>query len=139
MTSLDPGDLAELARAREAWRPADTFDRANMDMVAAWVSTSLGRVDSAEPFAANSVREWGKGERRDGVLAEITLATLHVQAGEPDGPALAMSAIDGVAGPRSARARARLRPLGDTLTARSDSASRDLARHARLVSTSSPA
>jgi len=42
------------------------------------------------------VRAWGSGERRNGVLADITLATIHITAGQPDGARLAKKAIDGV-------------------------------------------
>lgn len=67
------------------------------------------------------------------MLAEISIATLHVHAGEPDGAPLAARAIDGVAGLRSARARARLLPLADALDARPGSDAQELAHRARQV------
>lgn len=70
---------------------------------------------------------------RDGVLAEITLAAIHVQAGEPDGPSLARRAIAGVRELSSARTRARLAPLIAALEGRPSAETADLARSARQV------
>lgn len=130
-------DLAtdQLARARDGWQPADTFDRANMNMVTAWVDADLSRIDTAEPFAAASVREWGDSSRRDSVLAETSLATLHLHAREPDGLSLARTAIEHVSPLRSVRARQRLAPLLAELDSRSGDEARGLARHARRVAT----
>ncbi len=124
-----------LAKARDGWEPADPFDRANMNMVTAWVGADLGRIDTAEPFAAASVREWGDSSRRDSVLAEISLATLHLHAREPDSLPLARTAIEHVSSLRSVRARQRLAPLLAELDSRSGSEARELARQARRVAT----
>lgn len=127
----------ELAASRDGWDPADQFDRADMDHVVAQAQLGLGQVDSAESFAASSVRLWGEGQRRDGIQARITLATIHMLAGEPDGVTLAKTAIDGVTETRSSRARHRLTPLIEALDSRSGSDASDLARHARRVAAAS--
>lgn len=134
---LDRPDQARssLGAARDGWDPADRFDQADMDHVIAQAHRGLGRLDSAEPFAASSVRTWGDQDRRDGVQAVITLAAIHVEAGEPDGLRLAENVIRDVASLRSGRARARLGDLADVLAARPDGSSRDLAVHARRVAT----
>jgi hypothetical protein len=105
-----------------------------MDELTTRVHLTLGRLDVAESYAAGAVRARGSGERRNGVLADITLATIHVRAGEPDGLRLAKAAIDGAALLRSIRARERwLAPLADALEARSGADARELARMARQV------
>ncbi len=125
---------SDLVRSREGWHPADTFDAADFDHVTAQAHRDLGLLNSAEALAASSVQTWGRTEnRRDGVLARITLAELHLAAREPDGAYLAAQAIDGVAELQSSRARARLAPLEQALLARRDSTCADLARQARAV------
>ena len=125
-----------LARARDGWEPPDSFERCGMDELTARVYLNLGRLDVAESYAAGAVRAWGSGERRNGVLADITLATIHVQAGEPDGARLAKTAIDGVGLLQSLRARQHwLEPLATALEARPGSDYRELARIARQVAT----
>ncbi|MDQ4032176.1 MAG: helix-turn-helix transcriptional regulator [Actinomycetota bacterium] len=121
-----------LARARDGWEAPDSFERSGMDELTARVYLDLGRLDVAESYAAGAVRAWGSGERRNGVLADITFATIHVKAGEPDGLRLAKGAIDGAALLRSVRARERwLEPLAAALEARRGSDARELARRAR--------
>ena len=125
-----------LVRARDGWEPPDSFERCGMDELTARVYLNLGRLDVAESYAAGAVRAWGSGERRNGVLADITLATIYVIAGEPDGLRLAKGAIDGAAMLRSVRARERwLEPLAAALEARPGSDARELARMARQVAT----
>ncbi len=127
---------AALARARDGWEAPDSFERSGMDELTARVYLNLGRLDVAESYAAGAVRAWGSGERRNGVLADITLATIHVRAGEPDGVRLAKGAIDGAALLRSVRARERwLEPLAAALEARPGSDAGELARMARQVAT----
>lgn len=92
----------------------------------------LGRLDSAEQLAASSVRTWGEQHRRDGVQATITLASIHVEAGEPDGLTLAENVIRDVASLRSGRARVKLGGLANMLATRPGGAPRELAVHARL-------
>jgi hypothetical protein len=123
-----------LTRARDGWEPPDGFERSGMDELTARVYLNLGHLDIAESYAAGAMRAWGSGERRNGVLANTTLATIHVKAGEPDGARLAKEAIDGVAVLRSVRARQRwLEPLATALEARPGDDYRELARMARQV------
>ena len=123
-----------LTRARDGWEPPDGFERSGMDELTARVYLNLGHLDIAESYAAGAVRAWGSGERRNGVLANTTLAIIHVKAGEPDGARLAKEAIDGVALLRSVRARERwLEPLATALEARPGGDYRELARMARQV------
>lgn len=132
LVDLDRSDegLSELARARDDWEPPDAFEQADMDWLTAQLHMRRGRLDTAEPFAVSSVRTWGDAGRREGSMAGITLAELHLRAGEPDGAPLAQRAIGDVATLRSQRARDRLLPLADALDARRQGA---LARHARRV------
>ena len=97
---------------------------------------NLGRLDVAESAAAAAMRGWeGSPDRRRSVLGGITLATIHVRAGEPRGLVMAKSAIDAVALLRSGRARDRLVPLAAALEARPGSDYRELARMTRQVAT----
>jgi transcriptional regulator with XRE-family HTH domain len=115
---------------------SDAFDRADMDHLHALVHLHLGHLDVAESFATSSVRGWGEGERRDGVLGDITLAVIHVRAGEPRGLQLAHHALTGVTKINSVRARQQLEPLAAALEARpSSSDTRQLARMARQLAT----
>ena len=73
----------------------------------------------------------------EGVVADLLLARLHVQAGEPGGLALAKSAIDGVVQTRSGVARQICLPtLVQSLQARPGSDAKDLARMARQLAAS---
>ncbi len=126
--------LAAVKTARE--NPlADPFDAADMEYGTARVYHCLDRLDIAESCAANSLRKWSVEGRsaRDSAEAVMTLAELHVAAGEPDGPALAHRAIEQVSGLRSSRARMYLGRLADTLDTRPGADHRDLARQARQV------
>ncbi|HSL09681.1 MAG TPA: helix-turn-helix domain-containing protein [Pseudonocardiaceae bacterium] len=128
---------SELARARDGYDPPDSHARADMDLVTALVQLHLGALDLAESTASVSVQTFAHGtDRREGVLADITLARLHVQAGEPDAPRLAASAISAVAPLRSGVARAALAPLAAELETRPRADLRELARRARQVATS---
>jgi hypothetical protein len=122
--------LSELARARDGCEPPDAFEQADMDWLTAQLHMRRGQLDVAEPFAASSVRTWGDAGRREGSMSGITLAELHLRAGEPDGAPLAQRAIGDVATLRSQRARDRLLPLAGALDARRQG---ELARHARRV------
>jgi hypothetical protein len=105
-----------------------------MEWIAALVERDLGRLDIAERLAALSVRHWSStGNRRDAVLPVITLAELHVMAGEPSGLIMAKGALDSVAPLRSVRARERLVPLVKALESRPGGDYRELARVARRV------
>ena len=126
---------SELAAAWDAWHPPHENDRGGLEWVTALVERDLGRIDVAERLAASSVRHWGAtGNRRDAALPAITLAELHVMAGEPRGLAMAKTVIDTVALLHSVRAHERLEPLAVALEARRSSDARDLAHRARQVS-----
>ncbi len=128
---------SELARARDGYDPPDSHARADMDLVTAQVQLHLGALDIAESMAAVAVRTFAHGtDRREGVLADITLAQLHVQTGEPDAPQLAASAISAITPLRSGVARAALAPLAAELEAAPRADLRELARRARQVATS---
>lgn len=128
---------SDLARARDGYDPPNAHARADMDLVTALVHVHLGALDTAESTAAASVRTFAHGtDRREGILADITLARLHVQTGEPDAPRLAASAISAVAPLRSSIARAALAPLATELETKPRSDLRELARRARQLSTS---
>lgn len=136
LAHMDHTEMArsELAAARDGWEPPDAFERADMDLATALVEFDLGRVDVAERFATSSVQTWETGtDRRDGIVADITLARVHVAMEEPRGLPLAQKAIDGVAKFDSARSRDRLKPLVTALGSRRDTASRELAEHGRRV------
>ena len=128
---------SELSRALDGrGHLSDAFERADMDHLHALVHLHLGHLDIAESFATSSVRGWGQGERRDGVLGDITLAVIHVRAGEPRGLQLAHHVVTGVTKLNSVRARQQLEPLAAALEARSSSSdARQLARMARQVAT----
>jgi hypothetical protein len=123
-----------IKKAREH-RMSSLFDEADLDYGTSNVYRQLGKLDIAEQLAASSVRQW-KVEgtsRRDSVLPDIALATIHVTAGEPDGAALAHRAITSVAELRSVRARMSLGRLVDALETRPRSDNRELARQVRQV------
>lgn len=134
---LDHADaaLSEVARARDTGTNSDPFERAGIDMISARVHARLGMIDRAEAFASQAVSTFDARHRRAGSSAEITLATLYVQTGEPKGVALSERAIGDVADLRSVRARQRLVPLAVALESRPGSDARDLARRARQVAT----
>lgn len=124
-----------LARARDGWEPPHAHARGCMDLDTGHTYLHLGQLVTAEAILARSVRTFQQsGDRREGVVADISLARLYVQAGEPRGLVLAKSAIDAVAETRSGAARQIwLPPLADALENRSGSDARELARLARQV------
>ncbi|MEO7193738.1 MAG: helix-turn-helix transcriptional regulator [Pseudonocardiaceae bacterium] len=124
-----------ISTARE-WQPTTAFDDADMEYATSLVYRRLGQWDQAEAFAASSVRKWAAegASRRDGVEADILLATIHTRARESDSAALAQRALGGVASLRSTRARTQLAELIAALDTRTDSTSRALAHHARQLS-----
>lgn len=124
-----------LKTARE-WQPATIYDAADMEHGAASVYLLLGRLDTDQRFAVNSVRKWSTEgtSRREGVAADMALATIHTQAGQSNAAALAERAIAGMAPLQSLRTRrVKLAPLIKALDARADSTSRDLAHRARQL------
>ncbi|MDQ3762661.1 MAG: helix-turn-helix domain-containing protein [Actinomycetota bacterium] len=135
---LDSPDQAKrcLAAAHEGWTPRDAFERAGMDRATAGIQLDLGRLDTAEQFAASAVRTYGEGHRRGRTLAELLLAEVHVRAGEPQGLTVARHAIAEVNTLQSvAVRRERLVPLAAALEAWPSSDTRELARTARKVAT----
>jgi transcriptional regulator with XRE-family HTH domain len=123
---------AELAKSRALWHPSNPYG--DPDRVAALLEADRGRLDVAEPFAQASVRRWEGGASELGrTHSKVVLATIHVQASEPDGIGLAHEAITAVSKLSSVRARKRLAPLADALDTRRGSDTRELARMARRV------
>jgi transcriptional regulator with XRE-family HTH domain len=121
-----------LARARGGWQAPDADDEADMQWVTALVEMHLGRADSAEQLVSASVRRWSDTQdRRQAVLGRITLAQLHVQAGDSNAPEFAHQAIGDVRELRSMRARERLRPLVQAMEERPEPHYRELSSFAR--------
>jgi hypothetical protein len=105
-----------------------------MDWVTGLVELYLSRLDVAHRLVTSAVWHWkGTTDRRQAVLGDITLATLHVQAGESSGAPLAHRAIASVAELSSIRARERLTTLVAALETRPTSGNRDLAVLAQRV------
>jgi hypothetical protein len=103
-----------------------------MDLYASEVSLRLGSLDESEAMAAAAVRTFG-ADRREGILAEIITAQLHVSAGDQDALRMADSVIEATATLRSGVARASLKPLAVALEARPSADAGELARRARQV------
>ncbi|HVE96152.1 MAG TPA: hypothetical protein VNA67_04125, partial [Pseudonocardiaceae bacterium] len=124
----------ELAKSRQLWHPSNLYG--DPDRVAALLEVDRGRLDVAEPFAQASVRRWEGGASELGrTHSKVVLATIHVQAAEPDGIGLAHGAITAVSKLSSVRARKRLEPLASALETQRGSDAKELARMARRVST----
>jgi transcriptional regulator with XRE-family HTH domain len=125
-----------LAEARDGWEPPSAHARADTELTTAVTLLHLGQLDAAEAAVATSVQTFAQGtDRREGVLADITLARLHVQAGERDGLPLAAAAINDAARLRSGIARELWLPsLADTLDTRPGSDAQKLAHRARELS-----
>ena len=126
---------SSLAEARDGWEPPSAHARADMDLTTGVTLLHLGQLDAAEAAVATSVQTFAQGtDRREGVLADITLARLHMQAGERDGLPLAAAAIDDAARLRSGIACELLLPaLADALDARPGSDAQGLAHRAREI------
>ena len=138
--AIGHGDAAErsLQAARE-WQPTTAYDIADMECVTSYVHLFLGRLDTAQRFAAHSVRHWAAegASRREGVLADIALASIHTKTNQSDATTLAQRAIASVTPLQSLRTRqVKLAPLIKALDDRGDSTSRDLAHYARQMGAS---
>jgi transcriptional regulator with XRE-family HTH domain len=137
LSQMDRGRQAldELKAARDGWTPPTEHVQGCMDLDSAHTYLRIGRLDTAEAMAAISARTLtASGDRREGVLAELAVARVHVQAGEPGGLEKARSAIRAVADTPSAIARqCWLPPLADALDTQPGTDARDLARQARQV------
>ncbi|MGH4017487.1 MAG: hypothetical protein ACRDSL_26915, partial [Pseudonocardiaceae bacterium] len=127
----------ELARSRDGWAPPHAHARATMDLDTAHVHLHLGKLDTAESAVTVSARTFGQsGDRREGVVADITRARLHVLTGDPAGLRLAESAINATTQTRSGVARQVWLPtLAEALEARRGGDYAELARMARQVAT----
>jgi len=130
-----PGAHDALMVARDGWSPPTPHARGCMDLDAAHTHLLLGRLDMAQETAARASRTLAvAGERREGVLADLALARIHVLAGEQRGFAMADQAISAVTEMDSAVARqCWLPPLAVALEGRPGPDARELARRARRV------
>ncbi|MGH3722167.1 MAG: hypothetical protein ACRDRI_25675, partial [Pseudonocardiaceae bacterium] len=125
-----------LAKAHDGWAPRDAYEHGGMDRVTAGIHLDLDHLDTAEQLAANAVRNYGEGNRRDRTMAQLLRAEIHIRAGEPQGLILAHHAINEVRTLHSVAARQeRLIPLATALEARPGTDNQDLARTARLITT----
>jgi transcriptional regulator with XRE-family HTH domain len=136
LAHMDNRDQARnaLAAALDVWDAPDADDQAEMDWLKGLIDIELDQRDLAQQHVVTSVRHWrASKDRRAGVLGEITLAQLHVEAGDRAGPDLAHRAITAVRQLNSVRARERLEPLARALAGRPDGGSQELAGYARRV------
>lgn len=141
LACMDHHDAARsaLAVASDTWRAPTADDQADMTWVTALTELTLGRLEAAERLVASSLRHWeGTADRRQAVLGHITLAAIHVRAGEPRAHELAHRAITAVAELRSVRARDRLVALVAALESRRGDTAWKLAALARRVMTEQP-
>ncbi|MGH4014814.1 MAG: hypothetical protein ACRDSL_13000 [Pseudonocardiaceae bacterium] len=127
----------ELAQSRDGWAPAHAHARADMDLITALTWLHCGQLDAAESAVTASAQTFGhSGDRREGVVADLTRARLHVMSGDAGALSLAVSAIKATTQTRSGVARqVWLPPLVEALEARRGSDYADLARTARQVAT----
>ncbi|MGH3695307.1 MAG: helix-turn-helix domain-containing protein [Pseudonocardiaceae bacterium] len=125
----------ELTTARELWHPTHRDPTGDLDGVAALLELERGRLDIAQSFAASSVRRWDGLSRLGNIRSSITLATIHVRAGERDALPMAHHAITAVSTISSMRIRKRLELLASALDTRCGSDVRELARMAHHVAT----
>lgn len=125
----------QLAKARDRWAPPDAHARGDMDLITGLTCLHLGQLDAAEAALMTSVQTFQQGsDRREGVVADIAVARMHVQAGEPRGLVMAKHAIDTVTKMRSGLAREIwLEPLAAALEAHAGSDEEELGRMARQV------
>ncbi|MEO7195289.1 MAG: helix-turn-helix transcriptional regulator [Pseudonocardiaceae bacterium] len=128
-----------LAEAHDGWEPPDAFEHGEADLVTATIQLTLGQLDTAEHLAANAVRSYGEGNRRDRTMAKLILAEIHIRAREPQGLALAHHAITEVRTLHSVAARReRLIPLATALATHPSTDARELARAAHHIAAIGP-
>jgi transcriptional regulator with XRE-family HTH domain len=131
----DLGDLdtagREIAHARQLWSPTHTDRFGDLDRPAALLALRQGKLDTAEPLAAASLRRWEGISQHGHTQSSIVLATIHVQAGEHDSLPMAHHAITAVRRLGSALTRRRLQPLAAALETRPGRDTHDLARMAQ--------
>ncbi len=122
-----------LAQAQDRWAPREAFEQAGAELATARTQLDLGRLDAAAPFATAAVRTYS-GSHRGRTVAELLLANLYVQAGEPSGMVLAQQAITAVSTLQSVAVRRDwLVPLATTLETRPGTDIKELARTARQI------
>ncbi|MGH3686879.1 MAG: hypothetical protein ACRDSM_17900, partial [Pseudonocardiaceae bacterium] len=139
----DPGSEVEvrrvrsaLARSRDGYEPPSLYHCASMDLDTSYVHLDLGALDAAESLAAASARTHAEGNHgRGGVQAGITVARVHLLAGEPDAGRRAAQAIEAVLPLRSGVARTHLALLAQDLHTRPGPDFAELARQAQKVAT----
>ncbi|MGH3904469.1 MAG: hypothetical protein ACRDTE_09810, partial [Pseudonocardiaceae bacterium] len=126
---------SQLAQARDRWEPPHSHARGDMDLITGLTYLHLGQLDTAESALAVSAQTFQQSaDRREGVVADLTLALVHVQTGDSRGLAMAREAIIAVSATKSGNARELwLEPLAGALEARPGSDARELARMARQV------
>ncbi|MGH3869944.1 MAG: hypothetical protein ACRDSR_00265 [Pseudonocardiaceae bacterium] len=126
-----------LGESRQLWTPGRTDVSVDLDKVGTLLQLSRGRLDTAEQFAAASVRRWESvSNQRASTVAGILLSTVHVRASEHDGLQLAHSALTRVTKFSSVRAREQyLTPLAVALEARKGDDAQYLARMTRQIIT----
>jgi hypothetical protein len=124
---------AELAKSRDLWQPSRTEPWGDPDGAGARLEIERGNLDKAAPLAVASVRRWEGVSERARTLSTVVLATIHVQAGDPNGITMAHRAITDVTKLSSVHARKRLEPLATALDSRPGGDARELARTVRWV------
>ncbi|MGH4015170.1 MAG: hypothetical protein ACRDSL_14860 [Pseudonocardiaceae bacterium] len=127
-----------LARARDGWVSPGAHADADMHLTSALTWLYCGKLDTAESAVTVSARTFGQsGDRREGVVADLTRARLHVLSGDSGALRLAHSAIKATTQTRSGVARQIwLPPLAEALESRRGGDYAELARTARRVATS---
>ncbi|MGH3905288.1 MAG: hypothetical protein ACRDTE_14020, partial [Pseudonocardiaceae bacterium] len=108
---------SQLAQARDRWEPPHSHARGDMDLITGLTYLHLGQLDTAESALAVSAQTFQRSaDRREGVVADLTLALVHVQTGDSRGLAMAREAINAVSATKSGNARELwLEPLAATL------------------------
>lgn len=125
-----------LMTSRQLWQPQHGEPAGDLDRVTACLEIHRGRLDTAEQFAAASLRRWHGLSPVNHTQSRAVLATIYVRAGDSRGLPLAHQTITAVSKLSSVRARRQwVLPLADALDTRPGADARDLARQARQVAT----
>jgi hypothetical protein len=96
----------ELGRARDGWTPPNPHAGADMDLITAPTQLHPRRARQRPCHSRHLSAVWRQGtDRREGVVADITLARVNVRAGEPTGLRTSADAIKSVRPLRSGLAR----------------------------------
>lgn len=86
-----------------------------MDLVTGLTHLHLGQFDTAQSALAVSARTFAQGtDGREGVVADTTLAQVHVQVGDSQGLTMAREAITAVSATKSANAHPSRRTSPET-------------------------